>query len=74
MWSSTSSVIRLTAETSGKDDPRRSRVRVAIREKKSKYKLWWRTRQLEDRDAYLAAKREAKKAVSKAKSDRYKAV
>ncbi|ETN79033.1 hypothetical protein NECAME_00410 [Necator americanus] len=53
---------------------RRSRVRVAIREKKSKYKLWWRTRQLEDRDAYLAAKREAKKAVSKAKSDRYKAV
>ncbi|KAK6751142.1 hypothetical protein RB195_002860 [Necator americanus] len=47
---------------------------AAIREKKSKYKLWWRTRQPEDRGAYLAAKREAKKAVSKAKSDRYKAV
>ncbi|KAK6737515.1 hypothetical protein RB195_019929 [Necator americanus] len=47
---------------------------AAIREKKSKYKLWWRTRQPEDRDAYLAAKREAKKAVSKAKSDRYNAV
>ncbi|KAK6738086.1 hypothetical protein RB195_020283 [Necator americanus] len=46
----------------------------AIREKKSKYKLWWRTRQPEDRGAYLAAKREAKKAVSKAKSDRNKAV
>ncbi|KAK6729205.1 hypothetical protein RB195_006321 [Necator americanus] len=47
---------------------------AAIREKKTKYKLWWRTRQPEDWDAYLAAKREAKKAVSKAKSDRYKAV
>ncbi|KAK6738087.1 hypothetical protein RB195_020283 [Necator americanus] len=33
-----------------------------------------RTRQPEDRGAYLAAKREAKKAVSKAKSDRNKAV
>ncbi|KAK6756136.1 hypothetical protein RB195_014491 [Necator americanus] len=55
-------------EHSGKDDSRRQLV------KKSKYKLWWRTRQPEDRDAYLAAKREAKKAVSKAKSDRYKAV
>ncbi|KAK6734999.1 hypothetical protein RB195_018291 [Necator americanus] len=33
-----------------------------------------RTRQPEDRGAYLAAKREAKKALSKAKSDRYKAV
>ncbi|KAK6764634.1 hypothetical protein RB195_024815 [Necator americanus] len=50
------------------------RKEAAIREKKSKYKLWWRTRQPEDRGAYLAAKREAKKAVSKAKSDRYKAV
>ncbi|KAK6749802.1 hypothetical protein RB195_002045 [Necator americanus] len=49
-------------------------VQAAIREKKSRYKLWWRTRQLEDQGAYLAAKREAKKAVSKAKSDRYKAV
>ncbi|ETN81316.1 hypothetical protein NECAME_08573 [Necator americanus] len=44
---------------------------AAIREKKSKYKLWWRTRQSEDWDAYLAAKRETKKAVSKAKSDGY---
>ncbi|KAK6751399.1 hypothetical protein RB195_003033 [Necator americanus] len=68
MWSSTSSVISLTAEnTLGK-------TTLAIREKKSKYKLWWRTRQPEDRGAYLAAKREAKKAVSKAKSHRYKAV
>ncbi|KAK6745006.1 hypothetical protein RB195_011614 [Necator americanus] len=50
------------------------RKKAAIREKKSKYKLWWRTRQPEDRGAYLAAKREAKKAVSKAKSDRYKDV
>ncbi|KAK6744936.1 hypothetical protein RB195_011572 [Necator americanus] len=50
------------------------RKEAAIREKKSKYKLWWRTRQPEDRGAYLAAKREAKKAVSKAKSDGYKAV
>ncbi|KAK6765461.1 hypothetical protein RB195_025398 [Necator americanus] len=49
-------------------------VQAAIREKKSKYKLWWRTRQPEDRDAYLAAKREAKKVVSKAKLDRCKAV
>ncbi|KAK6735367.1 hypothetical protein RB195_018524 [Necator americanus] len=49
-------------------------VQAAIREKKSKYKLWWMTRQPEDGDAYLAAKREAKKAVSKAKSYRYRAV
>ncbi|KAK6757983.1 hypothetical protein RB195_015669 [Necator americanus] len=86
MWSSTSSVIRLTAEntlgktTLGKPKVQKAtwfwneEVQAAIREKKSKYKLWWRTRQFEDRDAYLAAKREAKKAVSKAKSDRYKAV
>ncbi|KAK6738396.1 hypothetical protein RB195_020483 [Necator americanus] len=86
MWSSTSSVIRLTAEntlgktTLGKPKVQKAtwfwneEVQAAIREKKSKYKLWWRTRQTEDRDAYLAAKREAKKAVSKAKSDRYKAV
>ncbi|KAK6755903.1 hypothetical protein RB195_014349 [Necator americanus] len=52
----------------------KDRKEAAIREKKSKYKLWWRTRQPEDRGAYLAAKKEAKKAVSKAKSDRYKAV
>ncbi|KAK6741242.1 hypothetical protein RB195_009228 [Necator americanus] len=86
MWSSTSSVIRLTAEntlgktTLGKPKVQKAtwfwneEVQAAIREKKSKYKLWWRTRQPEDRDAYLAAKREAKKAVFKAKSDRYKAV
>ncbi|KAK6762963.1 hypothetical protein RB195_023610 [Necator americanus] len=86
MWSSTSSVIRLTAEntlgktTLGKPKVQKAtwfwneEVQAAIREKKSKYKLWWRTRQPEDRGAYLAAKREAKKAVSKAKSDRYKAV
>ncbi|KAK6744984.1 hypothetical protein RB195_011597 [Necator americanus] len=86
MWSSTSSVIRLTAEnTLGKKTLSKPKVQkatwfwneevqAAIREKKSKYKLWWRTRQPEDRGAYLAAKREAKKAVSKAKSDRYKAV
>ncbi|KAK6756239.1 hypothetical protein RB195_014564 [Necator americanus] len=49
-------------------------VQAAICEKKSRYKLWWRTRQPEDWGAYLAAKREAKKAVSKAKSNRYKAV
>ncbi|KAK6744160.1 hypothetical protein RB195_011083 [Necator americanus] len=85
MWSSTSSVIRLTAEntlgktTLGKPKVQKAtwfwneEVQAAIREKKSKYKLWWRTRQPEDRDAYLTAKREAKKAVSK-KSDRYKAV
>ncbi|KAK6743765.1 hypothetical protein RB195_010827 [Necator americanus] len=36
--------------------------------------IWWKTRQPEDRGAYLAEKKEAKKAVSKAKSDRYKAV
>ncbi|ETN74222.1 hypothetical protein NECAME_04087 [Necator americanus] len=86
MWSSTSSVIRLTAEntlgktTLGKPKVQKAtwfwneEVQAAIREKKSKYKLWWRTRQPEDRGAYLAAKREAKKAVSKTKSDRYKAV
>ncbi|KAK6746049.1 hypothetical protein RB195_012270 [Necator americanus] len=86
MWLSTSSVIRLTAEntlgktTLGKPKVQKAtwfwneEVQAAIREKKSKYKLWWRTRQPEDRGAYLAAKREAKKAVSKAKSDRYKAV
>ncbi|KAK6764498.1 hypothetical protein RB195_024719 [Necator americanus] len=86
MWLSTSSVIRLTAEntlgktTLGKPKVRKAtwfwneEVQAAIREKKSKYKLWCRTRQPEDRGAYLAAKREAKKAVSKAKSDRYKAV
>ncbi|KAK6742828.1 hypothetical protein RB195_010222 [Necator americanus] len=86
MWLSTSSVIRLTAEnTLGKTTLRKPKVQkatwfwneevqAAIREKKSKYKLWWRTRQPEDRGAYLAAKRKAKKAVSKAKSDRYKAV
>ncbi|ETN68607.1 reverse transcriptase [Necator americanus] len=86
MWSSTSSVIRLTAEntlgktTVGKPKAQKAtwfwneEVQAVIREKKSKYKLWWRTHQPEDRDAYLAAKREAKKAVSKAKSDRYKAV
>ncbi|KAK6742269.1 hypothetical protein RB195_009870 [Necator americanus] len=51
----------------------KDRKEAAIRGK-SKYKLWWRTRQPEDRGAYLAAKREAKKAVSKAKSDRHKAV
>ncbi|KAK6767052.1 hypothetical protein RB195_026530 [Necator americanus] len=52
----------------------KDRKKAAVREKKSKYKLWWRTRQPEDRSAYLAAKREAKKAVSKAKSEGYKAV
>ncbi|KAK6764278.1 hypothetical protein RB195_024554 [Necator americanus] len=86
MWSHTSSVIRLSAEnalgktTLGKPKIQKAtwfwneEVQAAIREKKSRYKLWWRTRQPEDRGAYLAAKREAKKAVSKAKSDRYKAV
>ncbi|KAK6755534.1 hypothetical protein RB195_014110 [Necator americanus] len=61
MWSSTSSVIRLTAEnTLGKTTLGKPK---------------WRTRQPEDRGAYLAAKREAKKAVSKAnRPDRYKAV
>ncbi|ETN76256.1 hypothetical protein NECAME_11794 [Necator americanus] len=52
----------------------KARKQTAIREKKSKYKLWWRTRQPEYRGVYLAAMREAKKAVSKAKSDRYKTV
>ncbi|KAK6757914.1 hypothetical protein RB195_015625 [Necator americanus] len=82
MWLSTSSVIRLTAEntlgktTLGKPKAQTAtwfwneEVQAAIREKKSKYKLWWRTRQPEDRGAYLAAKRKAKEA----KSDRYKAV
>ncbi|KAK6735601.1 hypothetical protein RB195_018675 [Necator americanus] len=86
MWSSTSSVIRLTANntlgktTLGKPKVQKAtwfwneEVQAAIREKKSKYKLWRRTRQPEDRGAYLAAKREAKKAVSKAKSDRSKAL
>ncbi|KAK6730159.1 hypothetical protein RB195_006927 [Necator americanus] len=68
MWSSTSSVIRLTAEnTLGKTtlgEPKvqkatwfwNEEVQAAIREKKSKYKLWWRIRQSEDRrGAYLAA-------------------
>ncbi|ETN79198.1 hypothetical protein NECAME_18157 [Necator americanus] len=86
MWSSTSSVIRLTAEntlgktTLGKPKVQKAtwywdeEVQAAIRDK-SKYKLWWRTRQPDDRDVYLAAKREAKKArQGKAKSDRYKAV
>ncbi|KAK6734411.1 hypothetical protein RB195_017912 [Necator americanus] len=64
MWSSTSSVIRLTAEnTLGKTTLGKPKVQKAT----------W-TRQPEDRGAYLAAKREAKKAVSKAKSDRYKVV
>ncbi|KAK6729989.1 hypothetical protein RB195_006812 [Necator americanus] len=78
------SVMRLTAEstlgktTLGKTNTQKGfwneDVQAAICEKKSKYKLWWRTRQSEDRGAYLATKSEAKKAVSKAKSDRYKAV
>ncbi|ETN69528.1 hypothetical protein NECAME_05241 [Necator americanus] len=38
------------------------------------YEVRWRTHQPEDRGAYLAAKREAKKTVSKVKSDRYKGV
>ncbi|KAK6757544.1 hypothetical protein RB195_015388 [Necator americanus] len=79
-------VIRLTAEnTLGKttiDKPKvqkatwfwNEEVQAAICEKKSKYKLWWRTRQPEDWGAHLATKKEAKKAVSKAKSDSYKAV
>ncbi|KAK6762979.1 hypothetical protein RB195_023618 [Necator americanus] len=50
----------------------KDRKEAAIREKKSKYKLRWRTRQPDDRDTYLAARRETNKAVSKA--DRYKAV
>ncbi|KAK6755367.1 hypothetical protein RB195_014001 [Necator americanus] len=86
MWLSTSSVIRLTAEntlgktTLGKPKVQKAtwfwneEVQAAIREKRSKYKLWWRTSQPEGWGAYLAAKREAKKAVSKATSDRYKAV
>ncbi|KAK6755243.1 hypothetical protein RB195_013926 [Necator americanus] len=85
MWSSISSVIRLTENTLGKTTLGKPKVQkatwfcneevqAAIREKKSKYKLWWSTRQPEDRDAHLAAKREAKRAVSKAKSDRCKAV
>ncbi|KAK6737614.1 hypothetical protein RB195_019991 [Necator americanus] len=57
MWSSTSSVIRLAAEntlgktTLGKPKVRKvtwfwsEEVQAAIREKKSKYKLWWKTRQ-----------------------------
>ncbi|KAK6763221.1 hypothetical protein RB195_023798 [Necator americanus] len=57
-----------------KDRKENEEVQAAIREKKSKYKLWWRTRQPEDQGAYLATKREARKAVSKAKSNRYKAV
>ncbi|KAK6735815.1 hypothetical protein RB195_018844 [Necator americanus] len=48
--------------------------KAAIREKEPKYKLRWRTRQPEDRGAYLATERDAKKAVFKSKSDRYKAV
>ncbi|KAK6757113.1 hypothetical protein RB195_015124 [Necator americanus] len=86
MWLSTSSVIRLTAEnTLGKTTLSKPKVQkatwfwneevqAAICEKKSKYKLWWRTRQPEDWGAHLATKKEAKKAVSKAKSDSYKAV
>ncbi|KAK6741200.1 hypothetical protein RB195_009201 [Necator americanus] len=86
MVESEESVIRLTAEntlgktTLGKPKVQKAtwfwneQVQAATREKKSKYKLWWRARQPEDRGAHLAAKREAKKAVSKAKSDRYKAV
>ncbi|KAK6731082.1 hypothetical protein RB195_007507 [Necator americanus] len=57
-----------------KEDGMEEFANAAIREKKSKYKLCWRTRQPEDWAAYLAANREAKKAVSKANSDRYKAV
>ncbi|KAK6764327.1 hypothetical protein RB195_024594 [Necator americanus] len=64
MWSSTSSVIRLTTENNlGKTTLDKPNIQKA---------MW--TRQPGDRDAYLAANREAKKAVSKAKSDRYKAV
>ncbi|KAK6741913.1 hypothetical protein RB195_009657 [Necator americanus] len=60
MWSSTSSVIRLTAEnTLGKTTPGKPKVQkatwfwnedvqAAIGEKKSKHKLWWRKRQPED--------------------------
>ncbi|KAK6735843.1 hypothetical protein RB195_018848 [Necator americanus] len=48
--------------------------KAAIREKEPKYKLRWRTRQPEDRSAYLATERDAKKAVFKSKSDRYKSV
>ncbi|KAK6729417.1 hypothetical protein RB195_006458 [Necator americanus] len=38
---------------------------AGIREKNYKYKFWWRTCQSEGGGVYLAAKREAKKAVSK---------
>ncbi|KAK6754383.1 hypothetical protein RB195_013405 [Necator americanus] len=84
MWSSTS--IRLTAKntlgktTLGKPNIQKATwfwnedVQAATCEKKSKYKLQRRTRQPADRDAYLAKRREAKKAVSWVKSDRYKAV
>ncbi|KAK6729723.1 hypothetical protein RB195_006651 [Necator americanus] len=85
MWSSTSSIIRLTEDNTlektalGKPNIQKvtwfwnEDVQAIIREKKSKYKLWWKTRQSEDRSAYLAGKSAAKKALSKAKSDRFKA-
>ncbi|KAK6745717.1 hypothetical protein RB195_012062 [Necator americanus] len=57
-----------------KDRKRNKDVQAAIREKRSKCKLWWRIRHPEDRDAHLAEKREARKAVFMAKTDRYKAV
>ncbi|EYC25573.1 hypothetical protein Y032_0011g1280 [Ancylostoma ceylanicum] len=47
-------------------------VQSIIAQKKSMYKRWMHTHYAEDRDAYLAAKREAKKAVAIAKSKHYR--
>ncbi|EYC05352.1 hypothetical protein Y032_0082g1534 [Ancylostoma ceylanicum] len=47
-------------------------VQAAIARKKSECKRWMRTRRIEDRDAYLVAKREAEKCVAIAKSQQYK--
>ncbi|KAK6729020.1 hypothetical protein RB195_006211 [Necator americanus] len=70
---SISSVIRLIAEnTPGKTGLGKPNMQEA--KKKSKYKLWWKTSQPEDSGAYLAARRQAEKAVSKAKWDRCKSV
>ncbi|KAK6755536.1 hypothetical protein RB195_014110 [Necator americanus] len=66
-------VMDLKISRPGKRHPRTEKQRIKWWNLKDRKE--WRTRQPEDRGAYLAAKREAKKAVSKAnRPDRYKAV
>lgn len=46
-------------------------VQRCVQEKKTKFKVWQRTRQAEDLQVYLTAKKEAKRAVAKAKTETF---